>query len=46
MDMKETWSRVLGIDITMPMSMTMMEKTTVHKEWSESVLRTLAPVRM
>ncbi len=46
MDMKETWSRVLGIDITMPMSMAMMEKTTVHREWSESVLRTLAPVRM
>lgn len=29
----------------MPIIMAMMEKTTVHKEWSDRVFRTLAPVR-
>jgi hypothetical protein len=29
-DMKETWFRVLGKDITIPISVAMTEKTTVH----------------
>lgn len=29
MDMKDTWRSVLGIDIIIPISMTMTEKTTV-----------------
>lgn len=33
------------MDITMPISVTIIEKTTVHCEWSERVLMTLAPVR-
>lgn len=31
-DMKETWRNVLGRDITIPISITMTEKTTVHCE--------------
>lgn len=31
-DMKETWRNVLGKDITIPISITMTEKTTVHCE--------------
>lgn len=45
MDIKDTWRRVLGVDMMIPMIMTMMEKTTVHREWSDRVLRTFAPVR-
>ena len=44
-DMKDTCFSVLAIDITMPISITMTEKTTVHWEWSDRVLRTFAPVR-
>jgi len=44
-DMKDTCFNVLGIDITIPISVAMTEKTTVHCEWSDKVLRTLAPVR-
>ncbi len=44
--MKETCFKVLGKDITIPISVAMTEKTTVHCEWSDKVLRTLAPVRM
>jgi hypothetical protein len=44
--MKETWFNVLGKDMTMPINMVMMEKTTVQSEWSDRVLRTFAPVRM
>ena len=43
--MKDTCFNVLGIDITIPISVAMTEKTTVHCEWSDKVLRTLAPVR-
>ena len=43
-DMNETWFRVRGMDITMPINVTMTEKTTVQREWSERVLMTLAPV--
>jgi len=46
MDMKETCLSVLGIDMTIPMMVTMTEKMTVQSEWSDRVLRTLAPVRM
>lgn len=46
MDMNETWARVLGMDSTIPINMTMTEKTTVHCEWSDRVFMTLAPVRM
>jgi len=45
MDMKETWLSVLGADMTIPIKVTMTEKTTVQSEWSERVLMTLAPVR-
>lgn len=45
-DMKETWRNVLGIERTMPMTMIMTEKLTVQSEWSESVLRILAPVKI
>jgi hypothetical protein len=31
-DINETWRKVLGMDITIPMSITMTEKTTVHCE--------------
>lgn len=31
--------------MTTPMSVTMTENDTVHNEWSDSVLSTLAPVR-
>ena len=31
-DMNETWRNVLGKDITIPMSIVMTEKTTVHSE--------------
>jgi hypothetical protein len=44
--MKETCFKVLGKDITIPISVAMTENTTVHCEWSDRVLRTLAPVRM
>lgn len=44
-DMKETCFKVLGKDITIPISVAMTENTTVHCEWSDKVLRTLAPVR-
>jgi hypothetical protein len=44
--MNETWRKVLGKDITIPISIAMTEKITVHSEWSDRVLRTLAPVRM
>lgn len=42
--MKETCLRVRGSEHTMPISVTMTEKTTVHCEWSDKVLRTFAPV--
>jgi hypothetical protein len=45
MDMNETWCRVRGNDNTIPINIAMTENTTVHWEWSESVLRILAPVR-
>ena len=45
-DINETCLRVLGSDMQMPIRVTMTEKITVHIEWSESVLMTLAPVRM
>lgn len=45
MDMKETWFRVLGSDMTIPINMVIIEKTTVQREWSDRVLMTLAPVR-
>jgi hypothetical protein len=45
-DMKDTCFKVLGVDITIPINVAMTEKTTVHCEWSDNVLRTLAPVRM
>ncbi len=45
MDIKETCFKVLGRDMTIPISVTMREKTTVHCEWSDRVLRTLAPVK-
>ena len=45
MDMKEIWFSVLGTDITMPIIMAMTEKMTVQREWSDRVLRILAPVR-
>lgn len=45
MDTKETCFRVLGSDITMPISMTMMENKTMHCEWSEKVFNIFAPVR-
>lgn len=46
MDMKETCLSVRGMDMTMPIIVTMMEKSTVQSEWSERVLITFAPVRM
>ena len=44
-DMKETWFSVRGSDIIMPIRVVMTEKITVQREWSERVLRTLAPVK-
>lgn len=44
-DMKLTWWRVRGKDITMPMIVAMTENIAVHVEWSDRVLSTLAPVR-
>lgn len=32
MDMKDTWFKVLGMDITIPIKVTMTEKTTVQSE--------------
>lgn len=46
MDMKETCFSVRGMDMTMPIIVTMTEKSTVQSEWSERVLITFAPVRM
>jgi len=46
MDMKLTCCRVRGADTTIPISVTMTEKTAVHNEWPDRVFRTLAPVRM
>ena len=43
--MKLTWYSVRGVDMTMPMIVTMTEKTAVHRVWPESVFSTLAPVR-
>jgi hypothetical protein len=43
--MKDTCFRVLGMDMTTPMIAEMTLKTTVHCEWSDSVLRTFAPVK-
>ena len=43
--MNETCFNVLGRDMTMPINITMTENVTVQREWSDSVLRTLAPVR-
>jgi hypothetical protein len=45
-DMNDTWFKVLGSDKTIPMMVAITEKITVHIEWSESVLMTLAPVRI
>ena len=42
-DINETCFRVLGKDMTMPIRVTMTEKITVHIEWSDNVLMTLAP---
>jgi hypothetical protein len=44
--MNETWFKVLGSERTIPMMVAITEKITVHIEWSESVLMTLAPVRI
>lgn len=46
MDMKLTWCRVRGIDMMIPIMVTITENTAVHVEWSDSVLRTLAPVKV
>lgn len=46
MDMKDTCFSVRGTDMTIPMIVTMTEKSTVQSEWSERVLMTFAPVRM
>jgi hypothetical protein len=45
MDMKLTWCKVRGVDMMTPMMVVITEKTAVHNEWSDKVLRTLAPVR-
>jgi hypothetical protein len=45
MDMNDTCLNVRGRDMTMPISVTMTENETVQSEWSDSVLRTLAPVK-
>lgn len=46
MDMKDTCLSVRGTDMTIPMIVTITEKSTVQSEWSERVLMTFAPVRM
>ncbi len=46
MDMKETCLKVRGSDITIPINEAITENTTVQSEWSDKVLRTLAPVRI
>lgn len=43
--MKLTWRRVLGVDMITPTMVIITEKTAVHREWSDRVFRTLAPVR-
>jgi hypothetical protein len=45
MDMNDTCFKVRGRDMTMPISVTMTANETVQREWSDSVLSTLAPVR-
>ena len=45
MDMKDTCRSVRGILSKIPRSVAMTEKTTVHWEWSDKVLSTLAAVR-
>jgi len=44
--MNETCFNVLGRDITIPINITIIENTTVHREWSDRVLIIFAPVRM
>ena len=43
--MKDTWRRVRGIEHTIPISVAMTLKTTVHCEWSDKVFKTRAAVR-
>jgi hypothetical protein len=44
--MKLTWFRVRGMDMMIPMMVTITENTAVHSEWSERVFKTLAPVNV
>lgn len=43
--MKLTCCKVRGMDMIIPIMVTIMEKTSVHNEWSERVFKTLAPVK-
>ena len=43
--MRLTCCKVRGKDMTIPMIVTITEKTAVHNEWSERVFKTLAPVK-
>lgn len=43
--MKLTCCKVRGMDMIIPIMVTIMEKTAVHNEWSERVFKTLAPVK-
>lgn len=44
-DMNDTCFNVRGVDKMMPIIVMITLKTTVHCEWSDSVLRILAPVK-
>lgn len=43
--MKLTCCKLRGMDMIIPIMVTIIEKTAVHKEWSERVFKTLAPVK-